>query len=262
MTALEPLRDKIAGMIGKPAAWFLTEAPKYEDDLLNLKEDVLDKIRAFMGGTQKEIYDDVRDFVTAHEANISYVDAVAGERLRVTLADKDCYKGTVVQALKADLYTLKDKVDIQVLEERKAVVSAVEDCATKIAQTTEFQTLTSDQQGHINRSIESHKDGLDLVKMIPILRDRVNGARTSLMPQILAEISDLAQPAPAPAEPGGKSTDTSPVPPKAQAYVNASEVRITFAKPYLAEEADVEQYIDEMKKSLMAEIHQGKKVIV
>jgi hypothetical protein len=262
VTALEPLRDKIASMVGKPAAWFLTEAPKYENELLDIKEGVLDKIRTFLGGAQKEIYDDVRDFVTAQEANISYVDAVAGERLRVTLADKDCYKGTVVQALKADLYTLKDKVDLQVLEERKAVISAVDDCATKIAQTTEFQTLTSDQQGHINRSIESHKDGLDLVKMIPILRDRANGARTSLMPQILAEISDLAQPAPPPAEQGGKSTNTPPVPPKAQAYVNASEVRIAFAKPYLAEEADVEQYIDEMKKSLMAEIRQGKKVIV
>ena len=53
-----------------------------------------------------------------------------------------------------------------------------------------------------------------------------------------------------------------PAPPPQPTYVNASEIKVAFAKPYLTEEADVEQYVEEMKKTLLAQIRSGKKVIV
>lgn len=261
MAALEPLRDQVVSMVGKPAAWYITEPVKQEDALLNAKEDILDKIRSFMGGAQREIYDDVRDFLQAQEANISYVDTAAGEKLRAALRDPDCYKGTAIQALKADLYALKDKVELDVLKERKAVIAAVDECADKVAQTAEFQALSPEQQDKIRRSLATHKAGLDAVTMIPILRDRANGARSGLMQQMLADIARMAQPpAPAPAEPGMKDR---PAPaPRPPSYVNASDIKVAYPRPYLAEEADVDQYVNELRRTLMAEIAAGKKVIV
>lgn len=261
MAALEPLRDQVVSMVGKPAAWYITEPVKQEDALLNAKEDILDKIRSFMGGAQREIYDDVRDFLQAQEANIGYVDAAAGEKLRAALRDPDCYKGTAIQALKSDLYALKDKVELDVLKERKAVIAAVDECADKVAQTPEFQALTPDQQDKIRRSVASHKAGLEAVTMIPILRDRANGARSGLMQQMLADIARMTQPpAPAPADPGMKER---PAPaPRPPSYVNASDIKVAYPRPYLAEEADVDQYVNELRKTLMAEIAAGKKVIV
>lgn len=261
LAALEPFHRLITGMIGKPATWYITEPVKQEDALLNAKEDILDKIRSFMGGAQRDIYDDVRNFLQGQEANISYVDAAAGEKLRATLRDPNCFKGATIQALKADLYALKDKVELDILKERNAVIAAVEDCAAKVAQTAEFQALTPDQQDKIRRSLDTHKAGLDSVTMIPILRDRANGARSSLMPQILADIGRMTQPAaPIPADPG---MNEQPAPaPKPPAYVNASDIKVAYPKPYLAEETDVDQYVTELKKTLMAAIQQGKKVIV
>jgi hypothetical protein len=261
MTALEPLRDQVVAMVGKPAAWYITEPVKQEDALLNAKEDILDKIRSFMGGAQREIYDDVRDFLQAQEANIGYVDAAAGEKLRAVLSDPDCYKGTAIQALKSELYGLKDKVELDVLKERKAVIAAVDECAEKVAQTAEFQALTPEQQDKIRRSVASHKAGLDAVTMIPILRDRANGARSSLMQQMLADIARMIQPpAPTPPDPGMKER---PAPaPRPPSYVNASDIKVAYPRPYLAEEADVDQYVNELRKTLMAEIAAGKKVIV
>ena len=230
VAALEPLRDQVVAMVGKPAAWYITEPVKQEDALLNAKEDILDKIRSFMGGAQREIYDDVRDFLQAQEANIGYVDAAAGEKLRTALRDPDCYKGTAIQALKSDLYALKDKVELDVLKERKAVIAAVDECADKVAQTAEFQALTPDQQDQIRRSVASHKAGLDAVTMIPILRDRANGARSGLMQQMLADIARMTQPpAPAPADPGMKER---PAPaPRPPSYVNASTSRWPIRAP-------------------------------
>ena len=259
VVALEPLATKIAAMVGKPATWYITEPAAQEDDLLDAKEEVLDKIRSFMGGAQREIYDDAREFLRDQEANISYVDATAGEALARVLADPACYKGTAIQSLKSDLYGLKDRVELTVLEERKAVISAVEDCAAKVTQTPEFQALSADDQAHIKRNIDSHKSGLDSVKMIPILRDRANGAKLDLLPRILAEVERLNRPVVDPklVPPG----PLQPEPPQTT-YVNASEIKVGFAKPYLTEEADVEQYVQEMKKTLLEEIRAGKKVIV
>ncbi|MFN4016744.1 MAG: BREX system P-loop protein BrxC [Reyranella sp.] len=258
VTALEPMRDQIVGMIGKPATWYVTEPVKHEDALLDAKEGILDKIRSFMGGAQKEIYDDVRDFLQAQEANIGYVDASAGERLRAALRDPNCYKGTAIQSLKTDLYALKDKVELDVLKERKAVIAAVDDCADEVTQTAEFKALTPDQQDKIHHSVASHKAGLDAVTMIPILRDRANGARSSLMSQMLADIARMAPPASPPATPGVNE----PPAPKPPSYVNASDIKVDFPRPYLAEAADVEQYVGELRKTLMDQIQQGKKVIV
>ena len=259
VVALEPLATKIAAMVGKPATWYITEPATQEDDLLDAKEEVLDKIRSFMGGAQREIYDDAREFLRDQEANISYVDAAAGEALARALADPACYKGTAIQALKSDLYGLKDRVELTVLEERKAVIAAVEDCAAKVTQTPEFQALSADDQAHIKRNIDSHKSGLDSVKMIPILRDRANGAKLDLLPRILAEVERLNRPVVDPklVPPG----PPQPEPPQTT-YVNASEIKVGFAKPYLTEEADVEQYVQEMKKTLLEQIRAGKKVIV
>ncbi|WP_282092921.1 BREX system P-loop protein BrxC [Epibacterium ulvae] len=260
VVALEPLATKVSAMVGKPATWYITEPVAQEDDLLDTKEDVLDKIRSFMGGAQREIYDDARDFLRDQEANISYVDAVAGAALARTLADPACYRGTAIQSLKTELYGLKDRVELTVLEERKAVITAIDECSSKVAQTPEFQALSADDQAHIKRNIDSHKAGLDSVKMIPILRDRANGAKLDLLPRILAEVERLSQSATQPQPDPGMGETPAPAP--QPTYVNASEIKVGFVKPYLTEEADVEQYVDAMKKTLLEQIRAGKKVIV
>jgi hypothetical protein len=260
LTALEPMNAKIAAMVGKPATWYITEPATQEDDLLHAKEEVLDKVRSFMGGSQKEIYDDAREFLREQEANISYVDAAAGDALSKVLSDPACYKGTVVQSLKSNLYALKDRVELAVLQERKAVVAAVENCASKVAQTPEFQALAQDERERIKHSIDAHKTGLEGVKMIPIMRDRANGVKLDLLPRILAEVERINLPAvPTHPSPG---MGESPAPPPTPTYINASGIKVAFPKPYLSDEADVEQYIQEMKKILLEQIRAGKKVIV
>ncbi len=259
--ALKPLRDQLASMLGKPATWYITEPVKALDALLDAKEDVLDKIRSFLAGAQREIYDDARAYLKAQEANIDYVDPDAGEALRRVLADSGCYKGGAIQAVKNDLYALKERVELAVHAERKAVIAAVDACAEKLAQTAEFQGLHSEQQDKIRRSIENHKAGLNAVSMIPILRDRARDARSGLMQQLLADMTQMAPPEPAPPTTPGVSG--APVPtPKPRAYVNASEINVAYPRPYLAVESDVEQYVTELRISLLAQIQQGKRVIV
>ena len=261
LTALEPFHQLLRGMKGKPANWYISEASKREDDLLNLKEDVLDKIKSFMGGAQKGIYDDARDMLASQSSNIDYVDPDAGQKLRKALEDPGCFKGSSIQNLKSDLFDLKNKVDLKVLEERKAVIAEVQEVAAKIAQMPDFQALDVDKQARITTRIDSHKVGLDTVTLIPVLRDRANGARTNLLSDVVTELDRLARPASAPDPKSGMGERPAPAP-QAPTTVLASTLKVKAPKTLLTDEADVDQYLEEMKKTLLAEIRAGKKVIV
>ncbi|MDF1803030.1 BREX system P-loop protein BrxC [Thalassovita sp.] len=261
LTALEPFHELLRGMKGKPANWYISDAAKREDNLLNAKEDILDKVKSFMGGAQKGIYDDARDMLTSQSANIDYVDPDAGAKLRAALEDPGCFKGSMIQNLKSDLFDLKNKVELKVLEERKAVTAEVEDVSAKIAQMPDFQALDTDKQARITARIESHKAGLDTITLIPVLRDRANGARTNLLSDVVTELDRLARPTPAPEPQPGMSDRPAPAP-QPPTTVLASQLKVAAPKTLLTDEADVDQYLEEMKKTLLAEIRAGKKVIV
>ena len=264
LSALHPLQARIAAMCDKPAGWYMTEPAKQEDALLDAKEDLLDKIRGFMAGPQREIHDDARAFLQAQEGNLGYTDPTVVARMRAALQDPESYKGTAIQTLKADHFALKQTLDLKLLAERKAARAAIDDCRSRLGALPEFLALTSDQQANVQGRIDSHAASIDSTGLIPVLRDLTARVRDALLPDLLAEIDRLSRPvptlAPQPAGAGmAEKTEPRPAPP---AVVDVRNVRVAYAKPYLSDAADVDAYVDEMKKTLLAEIRSGKKVIV
>ncbi|WP_319499111.1 BREX system P-loop protein BrxC [uncultured Cohaesibacter sp.] len=264
LAQLTPFQTLLRSMKGKPANWYISDAPTHEDELLDAKEEILDKVLSFMGGAQRAIYDDARSTMQRDAANIEYVDPDALRSLRAVLDDPDCFKGTAIQTLKNDLYELKNKVDLKVIEERKAVRTALEGVSETISKMQEFQDLDADSQARITARIERQKAGLDSVTLIPTLRDKAHSARNQLLPELVTEVSRLAQPIP-PQKPTTTSGGMAEAPvqqPQPPATVVASTLKVHKPKSILSDEADVDQYLTEYKKTLLAEIHAGKKVIV
>ncbi|SFY33674.1 hypothetical protein SAMN04244548_03657 [Paracoccus pantotrophus] len=262
---LEAMRDQAA-------TWFITGPVGQEDQLLDAKEGVLDRIRTFMSGPQKAIYDDVRAFLNAQDQNIAYVDNGAEDALRMALADPDCFRGNAMQSLKVDFYALKERVEQAVLAERNAVIAAIDEVAAKITQTSEFIALPADQQACIQAKLADRKSALGAQNLIPALRNQANEVRANLLADTLTQIATLAPP-PEPyrqREPAGgelaeapaKDPVKAPPAPAKPKYINARSITVPFAKPYLEDEADVTRYLDEMRKTLLAEIAAGKKVTV
>jgi len=249
LSALKPFHQTLNHIKGKPANWYISEAPKLEDDLLNAKEDIFDKVKSFMGGSQKGIYDDARNMLNDQSSNIGYVDPETGKILRAALEDPNCYMGSTIQNIKSKITDLKNNVELKVLEERKAVISEVDEVGAKIAKMPDFQALDADKQASITTFIDNHKIGLDTITLIPTLRDRTNSARTNLLADAVNEVARLAQP---------EAETDSQVP----TTILASTLKVKTPKTLLTDEADVEQYLEEMRKTLLAEIRAGKKVIV
>ncbi|WP_340266606.1 BREX system P-loop protein BrxC [Sphingobium mellinum] len=271
VAALDPLRILLDSMRDQPPNWFITGPVGQEDQLLDAKEDILDKVRSFMSGPQKGIYDEARAFLTAQEQNLAYAENPAADTLRQVLADPQCFKGTAIQELKADFYDLKERIEQTVLAERNAVIAAIDEVAEKIAQTSEFRALQPEQQGQIREGLAAQKSGLASQSLIPALRNRATEVRSNLLADTLTRIAELTPaPAPTPAtqpEPAGGVAEgpsapyVPPAPMKPQ-YIKAQSITVPFAKTYLEDEDDVTSYLDVMKKTLLAEIGAGKKVIV
>ncbi|OWV68073.1 hypothetical protein ATY76_14295 [Rhizobium sp. R339] len=281
LAALDPLATKITGMLNKQPAWFITDLAAQEDALMDAKEDILDPIRRFMGtaqspGAQKVIYDDVRLFLGSHEANIGDVDPAQGAVLKATLADPSCFKGTSVQDLKNTLYELKNAVELKVVEERKLALDELEGCRTKLQHVEAFTDLNDAAKAKIENRISAYRSEIEDAKVIAVLRNKAALVATRLLPDLLVAIDAMSHPEPQPRNPepvptsgGGMNErpqpDFKPSPkpaPPTETYVNASQVKVNVGKPLLTDEADVETYVTALKKTLLAEIRKGKKVIV
>ncbi|MCJ8236997.1 BREX system P-loop protein BrxC [Peteryoungia algae] len=271
IAALDTLRTLLDSMRDQPATWFISGPAGHEDQLLDAKEDILDKVRSFMSGPQKGIYDEVRAFLTAQDQNVTFAQDSAADTIRQALGDPQCFKGTAIQELKTDFYALKERIEQTVLAERNAVIAAIEEVAEKTIQTSEFRALPPEQQTRIRDELASQKASVASQTLIPALRHRATEVRSNLLADTLTRIAELMPaPAPAPApqpQPAGGVAEPQPAPyvPPASAkpqYIKAQSITVRFAKTYLEDEDDVTQYLDEMKKTLLAEIGAGKKVIV
>lgn len=259
MAALAPLQTRLKAMKGKPAAWYITEPIKQQDELLDARETILDKILSFMSGAQKDIYDDARKALSQQSENIADVDADAGRRLRAVMDDENCYRGSAIQNLKADLYDLKNRVDLAVIAERKAAGAALDEVVVKLGQLPEYVGLTPEQKQSIDVQIEAQRKGLDKTSLIPSLRDRGNQVRHRFLTTLLSTIAEMIREWPAPLRDPG----TPPTPaPKSPSYVHARDLKVDIGKPYLTDEAEVTDYLAAMRKTLLSEIAAGKKVMI
>jgi len=138
-------------------------------------------------------------------------------------------------------------------------------------QPIESSQLPPEQQTRIRDELAAQKASVALQTLIPALRHRATEVRSNLLADTLTRIAELTPaPAPTPA-PQPQPADgvaeapakpyVPPAPVKPQ-YVNAQSITVSIGKAYLEDEDDVTRYLDEMKKTLLAEIGAGKKVIV
>ena len=65
-----------------------------------MKEGVIDPIRRFMNGPQKNIYDNAQTFVLSQEPNFAYIEGDEAAQVNAGLRDPDCFKGDRMQQMK------------------------------------------------------------------------------------------------------------------------------------------------------------------
>lgn len=270
LNTLTPVLEKLKELIGKPYAWYLTELTRQEDALLTMKESVIDPVRKFMNGPQKDIFDNARKFVQTQEPNFAYIEGDEAAQVVACLTDPECFKGNRMQQVKTQVETLQGKVTAQINTEIAKAKETVIVLKGRLCGMAEFGALNGEQQEQITRPFDEFNAAIERQKLIAVIRDTLRRFEESDYQRLLSQMTSWAQPAPAteplpqPGQTAKPDEGTKPTPPAKPEprieYVPSRSVKVSFDKAWLADETDVERYLKSMREALLDEIRKGKRI--
>ena len=254
LSALKPVIEKVDKAADKPYTWYLTDLPDMMDDLLDLKEDVIDPIRSFMNGPQKSIYDQAMDFIHEQKPNFDYIQDEGPSQLISLLHDPNCYKGSRMNQVKTQLESFREKVRAQINVELLSALEKLELLKNKIILSNDYKALPEDKKNIILKEFEDILASLKNHEIIAVIRDslrRFEEIRYRKLLELLDTVSEAY-----PSRDDKEATDQV----KEIPIQSLSSIPIKFNKPWLADQDDVEQYLTSMRDALLEEIKKGKKI--
>ncbi len=266
LASLEQPVMKLKELSGKPYTWYLTDMLREEQQLLDMKEKIIDPVRKFMNGPLKELYDSARKFLTSQEPNFAYVDGDEHLQIATTLSEPECYKGNRMQQVKALLDSVQQKVSSHIEQEIQKTITTVESLKNRLHGMSEFTVLPSDKKEKVEKPFDDFIATIRRQRIIAVIRDYLRRFEDTEYQRLLSMLATLAQPEYTPVEPMGDTStnetfkSVSAAPETAIEYINCRTLNIPFGKAWLADENDVSEYLEATRKLLLDEIKKGKRI--
>lgn len=268
LAQLDPVLEQ-ANIVGR-YDWnrMYAELLPQEDQWLDWKEDLIAPINAFMNGSQRKIYDDVRDFLTKGEANLSYFEGPEKAQLSALMESESPYKGQATRQAKEALDSIKEQLRDSIQQEREEAIAEVDGLIDRFVKEPEYALVNEAHASHLLDQLRSLRAELTENKFISAIRDKRASAAQRLYPQMLKRLVDLAStpaaPTPVDPEPEGEDSGNGPTPPPpvipvppAYTVKMVGQIRPRFEKNRLTSEADVEAYLDSLRKAYLEVIQDG-----
>ena len=265
LQALEPAIALISEVEGKSYAWYLTELSKKQDDLLDLKEQVIAPIRSFMNGNQREIYVQTRKFVQAQEPNFAYIDGTDVAQIQAILADRQCFKGNRMQQVKVLSDRSSAAVAEKVKEEIAIAKTSVTDLQSRLWAMSEFTGLSAEQQAQIGQPFSDFLTAIAKQSLIAVIRDTRRRFEEEKYAGLMVRVSELAvrnQGLGVSERVGSGVYRTSVRDDLAISYVARRSIQVKFEQAWLENEEDVDRYLAAMREAFLTEIQQNKRISI
>lgn len=277
LRALAEIINDLRELKSKPYTWFMTELAQQEDIWFEHKEKTIDPIVKFMNGPQRLTFDDARNLITEQSANCEYVEGAELQKIKDALVNANVFKGSAIQQLKADTEQLETNISGRVEAERAQALEQIDLMKSQLQGFEEYKNLDSEQQHQLLAEFDSAVSKLKQHSLIAMIRDDARRFEDIKYAELVKKLMAWSQPASPPPEPSnpddnkepdnaatGANTGVAPsvkepVKPEIQS-VSAKQVRVSFTKPWLSSEDDVEAYVEEYKKALLAAIKAGKHI--
>lgn len=263
LAALRPVLDTLKEVTGKPYTWYLTELDKQEDRILDLKESIIDPIRKFMNGPQKDIYNQARNLLVTQEANFLYISNNDSEQISTLLNAPDCYKGNRIQQLKGQLDSLQAQIDDKVTETKETAVATLTTMQQRMHGMAEYQALPEPRQTELDKPFRDMLQSIEQERLIAVIKDRIryfeeDGFQRLMKQMLVLTGRGATPPASAGSDAPENSGDVSDT--RTPAYVHIRRLQVSYDRPVLESEDDVARYLDSLRESLLKQIGQGRTV--
>ncbi|SEC66021.1 hypothetical protein SAMN05216532_2029 [Streptomyces sp. 2231.1] len=237
-------------VVGKPDEWYLNEFG-LGDELLDVKESVIDPIQSFLNGGQRAIYDGAVTQLMASTNNLGYLPAGSDAEVKRLLEDPNAFRGNRMIQLKRAAEALGKQVDEALATNRATVIEAIEGRRTEMLGSAYFENATEDAKQGVVRTIDQIIDRLSSERQIALIREQGNSFEEKTYPALLDQLVSSARPT------GG--TD-DPVPALVKQTVSVKTITVPGAYGVLETTEDVDRYLEALRSALLSTLNDGKRI--
>ena len=272
----EPIK-KINYAAGMGENWLLgdfteEETPNGSEELLDLKEDVIDPIVAFLNGSQSETLANGLEWLRNNEPNIDYASGNAADlyqSAKQLANDPNIFRKA--NKFKSAIDDLRKEMDTIVQSERDAALNSVEETRARITDSAEYQHATPALQAEVEAELNQEAQRIQGTQFIFAMRKSVHELSETIYPRLINKLSVLT-PGPATALADDKKAEVTvsrgddvPEPrhdePKRVA-VSFAAISRPHTKDALETKDDVDDFLDAYRRELIAAIENGKKILL
>lgn len=257
LIALDEPLERLQEVARQPYAFYYSDFTNKQDKLLDLKEDVIAPIRAFMNGENRRIYAQARDFLYSQASNFIHAGRSEASKLEQLLADPRCYVGNQMREVKTLLDSLREQVAERVEQEQASAIQKVRERWGRLAGMSEFATLDATKQSELQQSFDALVSQVKAQPLIAVIRDTLHQFENEGYPALLRKLAAWTTPV-VDVVGNGNGDDVPDEPPIE--YVALRNLDVPFDKAWLADEADVDRYLAALKAAMMQEIQRQKRV--
>lgn len=226
---------------GHDDEWYFGDFLSVSDDLLDLKDDFLTPVRAFLSGSQRGIVDNARAFLQQHGTELATIDPDAAEALRRSLDSPTFFRGTAIPQIKQEHLRLAERLDETVAARRHELLSEVERQLQQLLSEQVFTAATPSAQEKVRASYQSLLGEVERSATL----GQVALAKANVEQRYESAVETLS------ATGGGTTTTT----------VRLSALPVHGVPSMLSTPDQVESFLDALRTSLLAAIGEGKTII-
>jgi len=232
--------------VGKSDDWYLNDFD-LGDELLEVKENLIDPIQSFLNGAQRSIYDEASTLLASHGGNLSYLPSGSDEPVNNALADPNAFRGNKMAQLKQAVDDLRRQIDGIVAMNRASVTATIEGRKAELLGGNFYaKAMPEARQGVAQRVDETVARVASESQVALILQIGSNFESTDY-PALLDMLAASQQD-------GG---DGGP-PPKQT--VSVKTISVPGASGVLETEEDVDKYLAALRSALVQTLKDGKRI--
>ena len=254
---LEPVAKQLSELANLGVNGLFAELATRQDEVLDAKEDVSGPIKQFLKGDQGKIWDQGHDFLQKQGTNIAYLPGASFEPIQSILDDPECYRGDKMRRLRGEIDALKVKVDDALDDARQSARADLDALKTYLTAGEGYAAAATE----IDIAFASAEAGLRDADTIPLVERTVELFKRNEYPALLAKAEGTEDRVKQPAADGFAHTGAEGSGQSAaKPLTPISSLRPAHSKPVLSSEEDVEQYLQELREKLLAELQCGKRI--
>lgn len=243
VTQLEAPIALLEQSVGKGPDCYLTTFD-LGDALLDAKENTLDPILAFLGGTQHTIYDDAVELLSTHAGNLDYLPAGSDSAVRAVLNSPNAFRGNRMAQLKADTAVLREQIDQAITAARAAGTASVGERKTGLLASAAYEKATPDTQQSVIAAVDQTLSRIQVANQIAVLRQISTDFEDNVYPALLDQLASSEQ--------------NSGQPLKQTVSIN--KISVSGVSGVLETDSDVDTYLAALRTALIQALNDGKRI--